>query len=279
LFDAPVLQRRAPGGPVVATRLVVAGAAWDAETVAAGVALAVRAVSSDVASHHDRRLGIAAPGSLDAPGADLLVRAAGFVCGIDLELLRVERYDAERRLVESEDHRGLRRLGRFPHSPFDQIPVAARGRAFGLLVAALRAADPAGVPLALIVDQIGASNVVQHIHLSAQLLAFAATTAAYHEVHGLALDATPGGRADELAALNARLGLGLGVDDIARYAHLCVELLDAGFFHAPGYETGRPQRDIKFLRDIAHRIVFRLAGYEGPYYGSETGAPAVLGPA
>ena len=57
--------------------------------------------------------------------------------------------------------------------------------------------------------------------------------------------------------------------DLDRWEKLRVEIMEGGFFHAPGYETGRPQKDIKFLRDLAHVTVFRLCGYSGPFYGSE----------
>ena len=70
--------------------------------------------------------------------------------------------------------------------------------------------------------------------------------------------------------LSHKLDLCLNEVDFDRLEKLRVELLDAGFFHMPGYETGRPQRDIKFLRDIAHVTVLRLCGYWGPFYGAET---------
>ena len=70
--------------------------------------------------------------------------------------------------------------------------------------------------------------------------------------------------------LSRKLNLCLSDEDLDRFEKLRVELLEAGFFHKPGYETGRPQKDIKFLRDIAHMTVFRLCGYSGPFYGAET---------
>jgi hypothetical protein len=65
------------------------------------------------------------------------------------------------------------------------------------------------------------------------------------------------------------LRLGLSSAHVERLMNLRTELLETGFFHQPDYSTGRPQRDIKFIRDIAHTIVFRLCGYAGPYFGSE----------
>jgi hypothetical protein len=97
----------------------------------------------------------------------------------------------------------------------------------------------------------------------------ATLTAAYHGAHGLELVAGAASRAQELELLNRHLSLGLNAADIARFEGLRVELLEAGFFHKPGYETGRPQKDIKFIRDISHAVVLRLCGYAGPFYGAE----------
>jgi hypothetical protein len=102
------------------------------------------------------------------------------------------------------------------------------------------------------------------------LLLLAIQTAAYHRAHGHELVRGSASRRQELALLSRDLDLRLNDDDLDRFERLRLELLDGGFFHAPGYETGRPQNDIKFLRDIAHMIVFRLCGYSGPFYGAET---------
>jgi hypothetical protein len=280
LFDALAVTLRAtgPGDDVVATRLVLAGAAWTADATIDGGRVVVRPLSFDVASHHDRRLSIAAAGVLDAAAIENLVRAASFVSGIELELLSVDRYDATGRLIEREHRRGLARIGRGPHPPFAAAQAAERARAFAALANALGPLAQVGVPLDNIVDQINASNVVRHIHLSAQLLALPIVTAAYAHAHGDRLDGRPATRGDDFVRLDVALALGLGAAARERYERLCGELLDAGFFHAPGYETGRPQRDIKFLRDIAHTIVLRLAGYAGPYHSSEFARSATLPP-
>ena len=97
----------------------------------------------------------------------------------------------------------------------------------------------------------------------------AVTTAAYHSLHGEEVDSGASSRMEELSHLNRELDLGLTDEDLSRFENLRVELLDAGYYHKPGYETGRPQKDIKFIRDIAHIVVFRLCGYAGPYYVSE----------
>ena len=121
----------------------------------------------------------------------------------------------------------------------------------------------------MIVDQISAHNQVAQIHVSAPLLLMATLTAAWHRLHGHEIVPGAATRAPELRALNEALGLGLTEADVARFEGLRVELLEAGFFHKPGYETGRPQKDIKFIRDISHAVVLRLCGYAGPFYGAE----------
>jgi hypothetical protein len=126
-----------------------------------------------------------------------------------------------------------------------------------------------GVPIDMIVDQISGHNQVAQINVSAQLLLLATVTAAHQRLHGSDVGNASASRRPELAQLDHDLQLGLQKDDLDRFERLRVELLDAGYFHAPGYETGRPQRDIKFLRDIAHVVVFRLCGYSGPFYGAE----------
>lgn len=280
LFDTLAITLCVPdaGVEVDATRLVLAGAAWTADVTLAGRRIVVRPLSFDVASHHDRRLSIAADGALDAPSIDHLVRAASFVSGIELELLSVDRYDADGRTLEREHRRGLARLGRAPHAPFSSAQDTERARAFVGLAAAFGPAVKRGVPLDLMVDQINASNVVRHIHLSAQMLALPIVTAAYQHAHGRTLVGRAATRVADLEGLNTALALGLDAPAFARYERLCGELLDAGFFHDPGYETGRPQRDIKFLRDIAYAIVLRYAGYAGPYHSSEFARTAILEP-
>ena len=126
-----------------------------------------------------------------------------------------------------------------------------------------------GVPIDMIIDQISAHNQVAQIHVSAPLLLMATLTAAYYRVHGHEIVSGAASRAPELERLNQDLGLGLNSEDISRFERLRVELLEAGFFHKPGYETGRPQKDIKFIRDISHAVILRLCGYTGPFYGAE----------
>ena len=142
-------------------------------------------------------------------------------------------------------------------------------RAWTALVTAVPKLLADGVPIDMMIDQISAHNQVAQIHVSAPLLLMATLTAAYHSVHGLELVPSAASRAPELEHLNSNLSLGLSEADIARFERLRVELLEAGFFHKPGYETGRPQKDIKFIRDISHAVVLRLCGYAGPFYGAE----------
>jgi hypothetical protein len=89
-------------------------------------------------------------------------------------------------------------------------------------------------------------------------------------MHGSEIKGGTNSRRQEFTLLGRALNLGLSDEDVERFERLRVELLDAGFFHKPDYETGRPQKDIKFLRDIAHMTIFRLCGYSGPFYGAET---------
>jgi hypothetical protein len=266
---------------VAFTRLVIAGDAWRGSGTLHCGKVAIAPLSVDVTSHHDRRLGIAVEGALDEATIETLGRACSFVAGIDVEILRVERYDRQGRLLDVEHRRGFRRVGRGAHCPFTGISDEDRMRAWVALVDAFPRLLADGVPIDMIVDQISAHNQVAQIHVSALLLLMATVTAAYHRSHGSAA-ATPAlSRAAELRRLSDDLHLGLGDDEIARFDAVRVELLDSGFFHAPGYETGRPQKDIKFLRDLAHTTVLRLCGYTGQFYGAErfvtrelTAAPA-----
>ena len=67
----------------------------------------------------------------------------------------------------------------------------------------------------------------------------------------------------------AELRLNVDAPGLDRLVAVRAELLDHGYFGPPGYETGRPQVDIKFVRDIAHTAIFRLCGYTGPFWSSE----------
>ena len=260
---------RAPANEIAATRLVIAGAAWSGTGTLDGRRVVVHKLSCDTVSHHDHRLTVTVAGNLDETAIETIGRACGFVTGLDVEILRVERYSAAGDLLQVEHRRGYRRVGRGPHSPFTGVPDEDRMRAWTALVEAFPRLIKTGVPIDMIVDQISAHNQVAQIHVSATLLLMATVTAAHQSLHGDEVGPPSASRRKELERLDRDLKLGLSEEDFERYDKLRVELLDAGFFHKPGYETGRPQRDIKFLRDLAHVIVFRLCGYTGPFYGAE----------
>jgi hypothetical protein len=269
LFVARAMRIGLHGGAAAATRVIIAGDAWQGSGTIYGRRFAVAPLSVDAVSHHDRRLAVAVEGDLDDDQLDTMLRASAFVAGLELEILRVERYNGDGLLLATEHRRGFRRVGRAPHSPFTGVSAEDRTRAWSALVDAFPELLAVGVPIDMIIDQLAAHNQVSQIHVSSVLLLLATQTAAYHRLHGatVATHASTGG--PELAALSAALGLGVSGEDIMRFEQLKIELFDAGFFHAPGYETGRPQRDIKFLRDLAHVTVLRLCGYSGPFYGAE----------
>ena len=270
LFSTMALSvGRANAPDVAATRLVIAGAAWLGRGTVDGRSVIVHRLSQDTVSHHDHRQTITVEGNLDEAAIETIGRACSFVTGIDVEILRVERYSTAGAVLQVEHRRGYRRLGRGTHSPFTGVPDDDRMRAWIALVEAFPRLLAAGVPIDMIVDQISAHNQVAQIHVSAQLLLMATVTAAHQRLHGNEIGEASASRRKELERLDRDLNLGLSQEDFDRYDNLRVELLDAGFFHKPGYETGRPQRDIKFLRDLAHVIVFRLCGYSGPFYGAE----------
>lgn len=270
LFSTLVLAiGRAKASDVAVTRLVIAGAAWTGAGVLGGRRVIVHRLSRDTVSHHDHRLTVTVEGNLDEGAIETIGRGCGFVTGIDVEILRVERYSGEGAVLQVEHRRGYRRVGRGTHSPFTGVPDEDRMRAWIALVEAFPRLIRAGVPIDMIVDQISAHNQVAQIHVSSQLLLMATVTAAHHRLHVNEVGEPSASRRKELERLDRDLKLGLSEEDFERYDRLRVELLDAGFFHKPGYETGRPQRDIKFLRDLAHVIVFRLCGYAGPFYGAE----------
>jgi hypothetical protein len=269
LFGAMELITRSASDPVAITRLVIAGASWSGEGTFLDQPVVACALSHEVVSHHDRRMAIAMASAIDPRDVENLGRACSFVSGIDVEVLRVEHLSADGAVIEVRHLRGYRRVGRGPHSPFTGIADEHRMRAWIALAATFPHLLKDGVPIDIIVDEISAHNQVAQINVSAQLLLLATTTAAYHSSHGLEVDGGASSRRPELAALNGKLNLGLSDKDLARFERLRVELLDTGFFHKPGYETGRPQQDIKFIRDISHAVVLRLCGYEGPFYGAE----------
>lgn len=270
LFDCAMLVcRDGDARPVAATRLILAGTAWSADATVDGRAIVARPISDDVASHHDQRLAIVGEGLLADLAVEDLARAAGFVSGVELAVLRVERYDRDGTIVETEDRRWAPRVGWLPHSPFSGMPASARAHAFAALAAALGKDDDQGFPLRHILDQVSASYTVRNIHGSAQYLAQALMTAAFHATHGRTFDGVASNPRADVARLNERLDLRLEPAELDRVERVRAELLEAGFFHEPGYTSGRPQRDIKFLRDIVDTVVLRSCGYTGPYYGSE----------
>jgi hypothetical protein len=271
LFSAMTLRLPAvPGGePAVSTRLVIAGDAWRGSGKVGGRAVTIAPLSVDPPTHHERSLEIVVAGTLDENEIEAMRRACSFVGGIDVELLQVEQLRADGTVRVVEHRRGYRRVGRGPHSPFVGVDEVHRMRAWSALVEAFPRLLAEGVPLDMIVDQIAAHNQVAQIHVSAPLLLMSIFTAAHERLHGGEVGPAAASRRPELERLDADLGLGLGAADVERLERLRVELLDGGFFHAPGYETGRPQTDIKFIRDVAHVVVLRLCGYSGPFYGAE----------
>jgi hypothetical protein len=247
LFDGALLVSRTGSTTAIAsTRLVLAGAAWSAEVSIGRQVVTVAALVADVANHHDKRMAIVVPGAPAHPQIGDLARAVGFVSGVETPVISVERYASDGTLVEIEHRRWTPRVGWSPHSPFTGVAEETWGRAFAALADALAASDDAVFPLRRVVSLINASYNVGDIHMAAQMLALAIVTAT---AHGYDLGLAPG--------------------DAERYERVRAELLERGFFHEPGYESGRPQKDIKFLRDIADEIVLRSAGFSGTYYGSE----------
>jgi hypothetical protein len=255
---------------VAASRLVFAGAAWEGTTLLDGRRVVAAALSKEAVSHHDARLSIAVEGDLDKAAIEGMDRAGSFVAGLDIELLRADSFSAQGELIRTRHMRGFRRVGRGPHSPFTGIPDSHRMRAWTALVTAVPQLEKAGVPIVTMINHIAAHNTVAEINSSAVLLLLASQTAAYHRAYDGEVVEGAAQRTRDLTRLSHDLSLPLNEADLDRFEKLRVELLDAGFFHKPGYETGRPQTDIKFLRDIAHMIVLRLCGYSGPFYGAET---------
>jgi hypothetical protein len=263
------IGRAITGDEVAATRLITAGDAWNGGGTIGNRRFVIAPLSVDAVSHHDRRLAIALEGALDEATIETIGRACAFVAGIDVEILRVERYDSDGMLLDVDHRRGFRRVGRGAHSPFTGVAPEDKTRAWSALVEAFPRLLAEGFPIDMMIDQLSAHNQVSQIHVSAVLLLLTTQTAAYQRLHGASLGSASTPRRAELEKLSKDLGLGLTDEEIERFEKLRIELLDSGFFHAPGYETGRPQKDIKFLRDLAHVTVLRLCGYSGPFYGAE----------
>jgi hypothetical protein len=254
--------------PVASTRLMLAGANWSGVSRFSGRAAVFHGHARDATSHHDARLSVAIEGELTPQERDTLESVASLCAGISTPILSVERYDANDGLLSTVHYRGYRRVGRFPHSPFPKDDAVLL-RAFAAISEGVGPLRASGFPVDIVFDQITGSNVVAQIHLSAQLLMLAVQTTAFY----LAQQSAAGAGMSDHRAIFAELvaELKLSVDDpgLDRLTAVRAELLDQGYFGAPGYETGRPQVDIKFVRDIAHTSMFRLCGYAGPFWSSE----------
>jgi hypothetical protein len=246
LFDGSLLLHRRAKTPVAVTRIVFAGAAWSADEKVAGEDVVLHALVHDVANHHDKRMAIVTGKNLTHSEIADLARSLGFVNGVETAVVCVERYDAAGALIETEHRRWTPRVGWSPHSLFTGVAVETQARAFAMLAGALLTGDEGAFPLRRVVDLIVCSYNVRDIHMAAQMLALAIVTAASHGYD-----------------------LGLSPGDRERYERVRAELLERGYFHDPGYESGRPQKDIKFLRDIADAIVLKSCGFSGAYYGAE----------
>ena len=271
LFGASELIVPQNAGPdIAATRLVFAGAAWDGSGLLAGRPIVVAPLSKDVVSHHEARFSVTVDDALDAATIEAIDRASSFVAGLDLELLRVDSFSAQGDQICARHLRGFRRVGRGPHSPFTGIADTYRMQAWTAVAQAIPRLEKDGVPIIMMINYIASHNQVAEINAGTSRLLLTTQMAAYLRVHGSEVGAGAASRRPEMALLNRELNLGLNDADLDRFEKLRVELLEAGFFHKPGYETGRPQKDVKFLRDIAHLTIFRLCGYEGPFYGAET---------
>jgi hypothetical protein len=246
LFDGALLLHRRTNAPVAATRIVFAGAAWTADETVAGGDVTVHAIVQDVANHHDKRMALVTGKNLTHSEIADFERALGFVDGVETAVVCVERYDAAGTLIETEHRRWTPRVGWSPHSPFTGVAVETKAHAFAMLATALLTSNAEGFPLRRVVDLIVCSYNVRDIHMAAQMLALANVTAASHGYD-----------------------FGLSAGERERYERVRAELLERGYFHDPAYETGRPQKDIKFLRDIADAVVLRSCGFSGAYYGAE----------
>jgi len=258
------------GADAAYTRLLFAGARLDGDIAFGGSVLLARTLSHNAVNHHDTRLGIVAPSVLDDVTIQRVLRAGSFVAGLDIEPLRYDLFAKDGALVRSRHVRGARRLARGAHSPFTGVKNADKIAALSALLAALPDLEARGEPIVAALNNIAASNQVSELDPGAVLLLLAVQAMATYHAHGEGSPVPAVSRVSELAALNHALDLHLSADDLERYESLRIELLDTGLFQKPGYESGRPQNEVKFIRDIAHLIIFRLCGYRGPYYRSET---------
>jgi hypothetical protein len=272
LFNCPEIQlpanERVAGVPVVSTRVILAGASWSGVSRFGGRSVVFQALAPDATSHHDTRLAVAIDGALTPKETETLESVVGLCAGISTPVRCVEQYGAGDALLSQTHYRGYRRVGRFPHSPFPDDD-AVRLRAFAAVSSGIGPLRESGFPVDVVFDQITGSNVVAQIHLSATLLMQAVQTTAYYLASSSAGEDVK--RSYRAAFANLVTELRLAVDEagLDKLTAVRSELLDHGYFGDPGYETGRPQVDIKFVRDIAHTAIFRLCGYTGPFWSSE----------
>ena len=248
---------------VAASRAVFAGAAWSANASFDGNRLLVRPLTGDTASYEDDRIAAAVDRAFDEHDVQTLRRLISFVAGVDVQILCVERYDDAGVLVEVEHRRESPKVGGGTHSPFTGLDEAERERAVGALSEGFVSALRSGAPVDKLVDLITRSNNGT-IHIGAQLHALCIEAAANWRAE-TRTDAAP--RREQYARMLAEFRLDLDAPALERLMDLRHELLRRGYFHRD-YPTS--QKDIKFLRDIAHTIVLRLCSYTGPYYHSET---------
>jgi hypothetical protein len=262
LFSCPDVVIERAAAPVAFTRVVLAGSKLSGVSRFGGRAALFHSLTPEATSHHDARVAVTIEGTLTPAERDTLEAMNSFVAGIATPILSIEQYAADDTLVTAAHYRGYRRVGRFPHSPFPDDD-AVRLRAFATLSEGIGPLRESGFPADIVFDQITGSNVVAQIHLSAQLLMLAVQTTAKHFA--------PEGADHKTAFANLvrELDLIVADPDFKRLTGVRTELLERGYFGAPGYETGRPQKDIKFVRDIAHTSIFRLCGYTGPFWSSE----------
>jgi hypothetical protein len=273
LFNCAEVRFAAPqelrSSPIVSTRAVLAGASWSGVSRFAGRSAVFHGLTPEATSHHDARLGVAIEGTLDPSQRETLESIVSLCAGIAAPMISLEEFGANETLLTAVHYRGYRRVGRFPHSPFPKDDAVLL-RAFAAFSAGIGPLRASGFPVEIVLDQIVGSTVVAQIHLSAQLLMLAVQTTAYHvaAAHHEGNMSTPSHRAVFEEFVNE---LRLAVDEAGfeRLTNVRTELLERGYFGAPGYETGRPQKDIKFVRDIAHTALFRLCGYTGPFWSSE----------
>jgi len=270
LFNCSELHLAHDGGEdlaVASTRLILSGASWNGLSRYAGRTVVFQGHSPDATSHHDARMAVAIEGVLSPKERETLEMVISLIAGIATPIIAVEQYAAGDRLLSVTHYRGYRRVGRFPHSPFPDDD-AVRLRAFAAIGEGVGPLAASGFPADVVFDQITGSNVVAQIHLSAGLLMQAVQTTAYHLAAPRSASAEHSYRAD-FAGLVSELRLNVDEAGLDRLTAVRTELLDHGYFGPPGYETGRPQVDIKFVRDIAHTAIFRLCGYTGPFWSSE----------